>query len=455
MSGRCPLVFPYDNMLKKVHIPTKHLVPFILAGFNVLSMLVLVLVLDASSPNGSVITYGMVILIFFLVCLGGAYLLVRWIIGPLERFVEKARQNPAIPSAFFEERPDTAVSDVQHYERILQRVTDLIDTTEASRLFPDILGQSRIMRGLMRRILDVAPSDATVLITGESGTGKELVARAVVAHSRRADQPFIKVNCAAIPEGLLENELFGHEKGAFTGAVDALTGKFELADKGTVFLDEIGDMPLGVQAKLLRVLQEKEIQRLGGSKTIQVDLRIIAATNKNLEALVADGRFREDLFFRINVFRLDVPPLRARKEDIALLASRFAASVPTPKEVTPESLESLTQYAWPGNVRELRNIIQRACLTSRQDAIQRQHLELPAAAPHGAQADPPLTMDAPPVEDLDRWLAEAEKKIIIAALQQCNGIQSRAAQQLNIKERSLWHRVKKYQIDPKAYKSRG
>jgi transcriptional regulator with GAF, ATPase, and Fis domain len=440
-------------MLRKIHIPTKHLVPFILAGFNALSMLVLALVWNVSARNGSPRTYGLVILVFSLVSLGGSYLLVRWIIGPLERFIKKVRQNPAIPSDLFEAQADSATSDVRHYEYILQRITDLIDKTEASRLFPDILGQSRLMRGLMRRILDVAPSDATVLITGESGTGKELVASAVLAHSRRADQPLIKVNCAAIPEGLLENELFGHDKGAFTGAVSALAGKFELADKGTVFLDEIADMPLSVQAKLLRVLQEKEIQRLGGSKTIRVDLRVIAATNKDLEALVADGRFREDLFFRINVFRLDIPPLRARREDIPILAASFAAAAPTPKKLAPETLDALASYDWPGNVRELRNVIESACITTRQDTIDPRQLALPSLSNAASPFEPAPAMDASPVDDLDRWLAEAEKKIIIATLRQCNGIQSRAARQLNIKERSLWHRVKKYRIDPKACKS--
>ena len=441
-------------MPRKVQIPTKHLVPFILAGFNALSMLILSIFLGVSPRKVSGVGYGLMILTFSLASLVGSYLLVRWIIGPLERFVAKARKNPAIPSDLFENQPDPAASDLHHYERILEKITDMIDNTEASRLFPEILGQSLVMRGLMSRILKVAPSDATVLITGESGTGKELVAKAVVEHSPRADKPFVKVNCAAIPEGLLESELFGHEKGAFTGAVSARAGKFETADKGTVFLDEIGDMPPSLQAKLLRVLQEKEIQRLGSGKTLHVDLRIIAATNKDLETLVADGRFREDLYFRINVFRLDVPPLRARKEDIPILAACFADRGPTPKKMAPDALETLKSYPWPGNVRELRNIIERACLTSRQDTIHTHDLEI-VPAQNDASLTAAAAMGAGPIVDnLDRWLAEAEKNIIIAALKQCDGIQARAAQKLDIKERSLWHRVKKYQIDPKLYKPR-
>ncbi len=442
-------------MLRKIHIPTKHLVPFILAGFNALSMLVLSIFLNVSPRGGPTAGYVLVIVTFSLVSLAGSYLLVRWIIGPLERFVEKARRNPAIPPALFADQPDSAASDVSHYERILKKITDLIDTTEASKLFPQILGQSRIMRGLMSRILKVAASDTTVLITGESGTGKELVASAVVEHSQRADKPFIKVNCAAIPEGLLENELFGHEKGAFTGAVGAQAGKFEIADKGTVFLDEIGDMPPAVQAKLLRVLQEKEIQRLGGGKTIKVDLRFIVATNKDLEAAVGEGRFREDLYYRINVFRLDVPPLRLRREDIPILAGFFSDSAPCPRKIAPDAMEALKGYAWPGNVRELRNIIERACLTASGEAIHARDLEIAAAPSAALAAAAPVEAGGSAVDDLDRWLVEAEKNIIIAALKQCDGVQARAAQQLNIKERSLWHRVKKYQIDPKAYKSRG
>jgi transcriptional regulator with GAF, ATPase, and Fis domain len=441
------------SVKSKINIPTKHLVPFILAGFNAFCMIMLYILLDDRTTDTFVFKPIAVILFFSIISLGGSYLLIRWIIRPMERFVENARRNPVIPVALFEDQDKSLSSDVQHYERILRNITEFIDKKEALALFPDILGQSRILRGLMSRILKVASSDSTVLITGESGTGKELISRAVVEHSARADKPFIKVNCAAIPEGLLESELFGHEKGAFTGAAVSRPGKLEMADKGTLLLDEIADMPLTVQAKLLRFLQEKEIQRLGSSKTIKVDLRIIAATNKDLEEQAAKGLFREDLYFRINVFRLDVPPLRARKEDIPILAEFFSDSAPTPKKIAHDAMEALMEYSWPGNVRELQNTIERACLTCQDNIIHARHLEI-TQGEHGVNAEM-LTASGPAtVEDLDQWLADAEKNIIISALRQCNGIQSKAAGMLNIKQRSLWHRIKKYDIDPKRWKDR-
>lgn len=446
------ILYRFISVIKnKINIPTKHLVPFILAGFNAFSMLILYILLYDRATDTLVFSHIGVILFFSVILLGGSYLLIRWIIRPMERFVENVRRNPAIPVALFEDQDNSVSSDVQHYELILRNITEFIDKKKALALFPDILGQSRIMRGLMSRILKVASSDSTVLITGESGTGKELISRAVVEHSTRADKPFIKVNCAAIPEGLLESELFGHEKGAFTGAAVSRPGKLEMADKGTLLLDEIADMPSTVQAKLLRFLQEKEIQRLGSSKTIKVDLRIIAATNKDLEEQVAKGLFREDLYFRINVFRLDVPPLKARKDDIPILAEFFSNLAPTPKKIVHDAMEALMDHSWPGNVRELQNTIERACLTCQNNTIHARDLEI-TPGESGVSDEMSTTAGAPTVEDLDKWLAEAEKSIIISALRQCNGIQSRAAEMLNVKQRSLWHRIKKYDIDPKRWR---
>jgi transcriptional regulator with GAF, ATPase, and Fis domain len=443
---------PMSPIKKKISIRTRHLVPFILAAFNGLSMLIVYIYLCAGNPGIPATKPVLLIISLSMVSLAGAYLMIRWIISPMEKFVETARRNPAIPADLFEDKNGSASSDVEHYQRILQNITDFLDKKEARTLFPEILGQSRIMLGLMSRILKVASSDSTVLITGESGTGKELIASALVSHSTRAGKPFVKVNCAAIPEGLLESELFGHEKGAFTGAVSSRAGKFELADKGTMLLDEIGDMPLPVQAKLLRFLQEKEFQRLGGSRTVKVDLRIMAATNKDLEDLVAKGEFREDLYYRINVFRLDVPPLRVRKEDIPILAEFFSETGPKPKKIGHDAMEALRDYSWPGNVRELRNTIERACITSRDDTIHARDLEI-APGEHGGSVElaGPVEQERV-VDDLDRWLADAEKDIIISALKRCNGVQAKAAELLNIKQRSLWHRVKKYEINPKEYK---
>ena len=428
------------------------MVPIILAGLNLLSMLFVYLTLTYPSMNFLGHRPEMVIILCTFLFLISSFFLISWIILPLERFIEKARKIPAIPERVFEEQDDPSSSDVQHYARILKKLTDFLDKKEAQTLFPEILCQSKIMLGLMSRMLKVAPTDSTVLIVGESGTGKELVANALVEHSPRSGKPFIKINCAAIPENLLESELFGHEKGAFTGAEAARPGKFELADQGTIFLDEIGDMPMSTQVKLLRVLQEREVQRVGGSKPIKVDLRIIAATNQKLEELVEQGQFREDLFYRINVFRLEIPPLRLRREDIPLLAEFFARTSPLPKDISSDAMQVLQDYHWPGNVRELKNIMESACLTGKEGQIQIRDLEISCVTTQATNLDKAFVPDSSVVKDLDRWLAESEKKIIMSALKRCKGVQSRAAEKLGINQRSLWHRVKKYDIDVDLFK---
>jgi transcriptional regulator with GAF, ATPase, and Fis domain len=295
----------------------------------------------------------------------------------------------------------------------------------------------------------VAPTDSTVLILGESGTGKELVASSIHRNSRRKQAPFIKLNCVAIPSDLLESELFGHEKGAFTGATGRKPGKFELANGGTVFLDEIGDMPLGLQAKILRVLQEKEFDRVGGTRTVQVDVRIICATNQDLATMVREGRFREDLYYRINVFALQLPPLRERKEDIPLLVDDFLSHTAPEAGISSDALQRMIGYTWPGNVRELQNTVERAAVLSQGGNIDISHLPDAMARvydhpPMGRQSNEDLSLD-------DR-LKEIEKSMIIDALKQTDGIQVRAAEDLGINQRSLWHRIKKYQIDVAALK---
>jgi two-component system nitrogen regulation response regulator NtrX len=240
-----------------------------------------------------------------------------------------------------------------------------------------IIGGSPPMEELKRQIGQVAPTDSSVLITGENGTGKELVARNIHHFSFRANHPFVEVNCAAIPEELIESELFGHEKGAFTGAVARRRGKFDLADKGTIFLDEIGDMSLKTQAKILRILQEKRFERVGGKESIQVDVRVIAATNKKLEQEMAHGKFREDLYYRLNVIPFHIPPLRERKEDIPVFIDHFlkeAGSSNLPVRISPEGTKALMDYHWPGNVRELKNLIERITILSPLETIQRKDL---------------------------------------------------------------------------------
>jgi len=316
--------------------------------------------------------------------------------------------------------------------------------------FEEVIGQSEPLR----RVLDVAqraaPTDLTVLIEGESGTGKEILARAIHRLSARREGPLIPVNAAAIPEGLLESELFGHERGAFTGAIRARPGRFELAKDGTLFLDEIGDMPLAMQVKILRALQERQIERVGGVKTIGVDVRIVAATHQNLEELVADGKFRQDLFYRLQGVRLRLPPLRERLDDLPLLISHLIERASqrlwrAPSTVSPEALRCLWTYSWPGNIRELQHVLEAAMVLS-DGVIAPEHLSpaIQRGAPMSSTVASPLAM--PPGASLDDVLAEGERRLILDALQKVNGVQARAAKLLGISERSLWYRVKKLRI---------
>jgi DNA-binding NtrC family response regulator len=312
--------------------------------------------------------------------------------------------------------------------------------------FDDLIGQSPAFQKLLHQVAEVCRSKATVLLEGESGTGKEMVARAIHANSPRRERPFIAVNCAAIPEGLLESELFGHEKGAFTGAVTQREGRFGLADGGTLLLDEIGDMPASIQVKVLRVLQEHSFEAVGSGRTRHVDVRVIAATHRNLSELIAAGQFREDLFYRLNVFPIAVPALRERSEDIMLLAQhllgRFAAEMG--KRLigfSPAAEAAMLAYHWPGNVRELQNCVERAVVVSKGALVEigdlPSYVFAPAMQDKHAAAFP---------RDLDASLAEQERDYILHALEASDGVQARAAELLGISQRSLWHRVKKLGI---------
>jgi transcriptional regulator with GAF, ATPase, and Fis domain len=314
--------------------------------------------------------------------------------------------------------------------------------------FENIVGESPQMKGLFRTIQKVAHSNATVLILGETGVGKELVAEALHRNSSRADQPFVKMNCAALHENLLESELFGHERGAFTGADRQRTGRFELANGGTLFLDEIGNMAVSTQAKVLRVLQEREFERLGGSRTIKVDVRLIAATNLNLEEAIERGDFRNDLYYRLNVVTLRVPPLRERKEDIVPLARHFIdeASMEMKKDVRgidPGAVRLLKRHTWPGNIRELKNAMERTVLLCEQPFVRQEDLNLlpdPQNAQEGAGA---INLRLPPtginLEDL-------EKQAILEALRINNWVQKDAAAFLGISSRVMNYKVAKYEI---------
>jgi transcriptional regulator with GAF, ATPase, and Fis domain len=309
---------------------------------------------------------------------------------------------------------------ISHDKKLDQKNTNSVNPSTGKNIkssgFESIVGKSPALLKIFDHILQVAPADTTVLITGESGTGKESIAHSIKELSNRKNQPFVKINCAALPPSLIESELFGHEKGAFTGAAERRIGKFELADNGTLFLDEIGDMPLEMQAKLLRAIQEKEIERVGGNLSIKVNVRIIAATNRNLEKEVADGRFRLDLYYRLNVFPIQMPPLRERREDIGLLARHFIAvySSRTGKRVTEISdsaLKSLLLYPWPGNIRELENLIERSILLAKSDTIE--HIPLPAFEENKLN------------DKSNDWyfktIQENEREHIINVLQKCNG----------------------------------
>ena len=316
---------------------------------------------------------------------------------------------------------------------------------EISMKYGKMIGQSSAMKEVNTLIRQVAKTNATVLITGESGTGKEVTAVAIHRLSNRADKPFVVVNCAALPEQLLESELFGHEKGAFTGAAARKKGRFEIADKGTIFLDEIGEMPINMQAKLLRVLQQKSFERVGGNETIHADVRVIAATNSDLSAAIAQGSFREDLYYRLNVMRINLPPLRERKEDISLLVNHFLAKFNPgrDKKISPEAMKILTRYDWPGNIRELQNVIERASIVCQQAEIQPAHLP-------GELIDSAKEKQSPILELPDNGLSlvELEKQLIIKALEKYNYNQTKAAKYLGITRPTLLYRMQKYDIKP-------
>jgi DNA-binding NtrC family response regulator len=314
---------------------------------------------------------------------------------------------------------------------------------------PDMIGVSKAWNEIMEKIKKVAPLKTTVLILGESGTGKELIARTIHHLSQRSKEPFVAVNCAAIPKDLIENEIFGHEKGAFTGAGETKIGRFELADRGTIFLDEIGDMEMPLQSKLLRVLQENEFERVGGNKTIKVDIRVIAASNKNLEREVAEGRFREDLFYRLNVFPIVIPPLRERREDIAPLAQYFVSQFSremnkNEPSISPEIKSILLSHEWKGNVRELKNVIERAVIL--YDDVGDGAALLPEHLSFGTDMKERINLDAPLHEVAESAARVAEKSRIENALRQTHGNKSRAAEMLKVSYKTLLNKIKEYGI---------
>ena len=320
---------------------------------------------------------------------------------------------------------------------------------------------SRAMSEVMHLIDRAAPTDSTVLILGESGVGKELVAEAIHERSTRKHRPFVRLNCAAIPETLLESELFGYERGAFTGAQARKPGKFELSDGGSLLLDEIGDMTLATQAKILRVLQSRQVERVGGTSTINVDVRIIASTNKDLLRNVREGSFRDDLYFRLNVITINVPPLRERREEIPGLVDHFLAEANqrlgrTIKRTSSDAMAALMSYDWPGNIRELKNAIERAAVVTDGELITLTSLPQPIR-PAGiglAAGVASQQWESPGTVALDEKIAQLERAFVIEALSRTGGVQAQAARLLGITERSMWHLVKKHKIEVEKIKER-
>jgi len=337
----------------------------------------------------------------------------------------------------------------QERERLVEENTQLRQELQERYEFTNLIGNSGPMRRVYEQISQVVGTGATVLIRGESGTGKELIAHALHHHSPRADRPFVRVNCAALPETLVESELFGYERGAFTGAQARRKGRFELADGGTLFLDEIGELSPSTQAKLLRAIQEREFERLGGSETVRVDVRLITATSKDLEAARADGSFREDLYYRLNVFTICVPPLRERKSDVLLLADHFVGRYAalhgrSIKRISTPAIDMLMTYHWPGNVRELENAVERAVLVADGDVIHGHHLSpiLQTAEASGTVI----------TGSLSEAVTAFESNLIQDALKSTRGNRARAARLLGSTERIIGYKIRRYGIDPRRFR---
>jgi transcriptional regulator with PAS, ATPase and Fis domain len=441
--------FSFKNI--RVVLSLRFLVPFIFSGFALLAFLLASLLSAYYTQSSWALRFwGLAVWVVSYVL---AYVVMGMIIRPLEEFVSRVEKIKPLEKAVeagseLRKRKNLPRNELERFTRVLDGVTDMLTQAESKAYFPDMVGESRAMRAVFSQMLVVAGSDTTALILGESGTGKELAAEAIHKNSARASGPLVKVNCAAIPDTLVESELFGHEKGAFTGATNAKQGKFEQASGGTIFLDEIGDMPLETQAKLLRVVQDRVVMRVGGTSPVKVDVRVIAATNKCLAEEVREKRFREDLYFRINVFPIELPPLRDRLEDIPLFIDWFATRMGRKITISDQARQVLMSHGWPGNVRELLHALERASLLAGDGEIRPAHLP-----PQMRGGMPVVAVDE---EDdtpgLDERLKRIEKTIIEDALQQTQGVQVRAAELLGIQVRSLWHRIKKLEIDVSRYK---
>jgi DNA-binding NtrC family response regulator len=358
--------------------------------------------------------------------------------------------------------------DIGHLKMVVQRalkeralqdeVAFLRTQLHGSYSFHSIISKNPHMHAVFELINNLSQTNTTVLIEGETGTGKEKVAEAIHQTSINSSGPFIAVNCAALPETLLESELFGHEKGAFTNAIGQRRGRFEMAHGGAIFLDEIGDVPAAMQAKLLRVLQDRRFERVGGTESIEVDVRVIAATNRPLQRLVKEGTFRQDLFYRLNVVKIDLPPLREKIEDIPLLATHFAEKFAPPgeppKRIAPQAMEVMLNYHWPGNIRELENAIERACVTSRDNMIQLENLPPELSGPAAPQVPFHINIERPLPDLVRESVGAIEKQYLRKALKKARGNVGRCAKICGVSRRSITAKLVEYKLDKAAFKEK-
>jgi two-component system NtrC family response regulator len=370
--------------------------------------------------------------------------------GTIEMAVEamKKQAYDYITKPFKNEELKLTIKKALHNYRLIKENRLLSEALTDRYSYGNIIGKSKPMLKIYDMIRKVAPSKASVLITGPSGTGKELIAKAIHYNSPRKDRPFISINCGALTETLLESEIFGHERGAFTGAVSMKKGRFELADGGTLFFDEVGEMPLPLQVKLLRALQEMEFERVGGTRTIRVDVRVLSASNREIKQDVAEGIFREDLFYRLNVIHIEVPPLSERIEDVRLLVDHFIEKyrqdgVKEKVELSPETWKALYNHTWPGNIRELENVIERAVVLNPGGIIELE--DLPAEFSKKRE-EIDVNRFIPANAPLQKTLEQIEEQLIRRALRQCDNIQSHAADMLSITKSLFQHKMKKYNI---------
>ena len=368
--------------------------------------------------------------------------------GSIEAAVEAMKQGAAdfLQKPFSLDHLSTLIQKVLSVQSLRAENLRLKQELDSRYQFDNIVGRSAAMRDIFNTVARVAPTRATVLLAGESGVGKDMIARAIHQHSPRRDFPFVKINCTALPENLMESELFGFEKGAFTGATSSKPGKFEQADKGTVFLDEIGDVPSHIQVKLLRILQEREFERLGSNLTRSVDVRVVAATNVNLRAALEQGRFREDLYYRLNVVPINIPPLRERKEDIPFLVlhfvKRLTKELGSPvKDISPSAIDRLLEYDWPGNVRELENTLERSIVLASGEVLEPADIRIENARSPNASSSPSLLL--PEGITLEQW----EQMMIREALRRSNGNKSQAARMLGLTRNALRYRLSQMGIE--------